>query len=189
MRRDIRITEEAAVDLDALVRETYAVGQTRDYFKRHLLRHVEKHGWGEWWPSGPKGYDFKLAGLLLRTYSRPQYMAKRLEQLIDGDYRYWIYRWSSDDRCCPQWHHDLDGIAVPPDHPFWNAFLPPNGWLCGCAVYGARTEKGILRMGGVPGKPLPENWRELPLDARFRGASPTIWQALEAVLNGEVDGL
>ncbi len=31
-------------------------------------------------------------------------------------------------------HRTLDGIVLPIDDPFWNQYLPPNGWRCRCFV-------------------------------------------------------
>ncbi len=47
------------------------------------------------------------------------------------------------------------------DHPFWATHAPPNGWGCTCYVSGARSEAGAKRLGGIPGKTLPEGWQAL----------------------------
>lgn len=53
--------------------------------------------------------------------------------LADGD-EYWLqYRTAGDERVRDA-HAALDGITLPPSDPFWNSYLPPNGWNCRCDV-------------------------------------------------------
>jgi SPP1 gp7 family putative phage head morphogenesis protein len=49
----------------------------------------------------------------------------------DGDEYYLQYRTAGDDRV-REAHARLDGTTLPPSDPFWNEFLPPNGWNCRC---------------------------------------------------------
>lgn len=41
------------------------------------------------------------------------------------------YRTQRDARVRDE-HAALDGIALPVDHPFWNTYMPKNGWRCRC---------------------------------------------------------
>lgn len=38
-------------------------------------------------------------------------------------------------------HAALDGVTLPPSDPFWEEFLPPNGWNCRCNVVQVRKSK------------------------------------------------
>lgn len=44
---------------------------------------------------------------------------------------YLTYRTQRDSRVRDE-HAALDGITLPVDHPFWNAYMPKNGWRCRC---------------------------------------------------------
>lgn len=53
--------------------------------------------------------------------------------MADGD-EYWLqYRTTGDDRVREE-HAALDGVTLPSSDPFWNSYLPPNGWNCRCDV-------------------------------------------------------
>lgn len=43
------------------------------------------------------------------------------------------YQTVGDARVRPE-HEILDGVVYPVDHPFWDSFMPPNGWRCRCDV-------------------------------------------------------
>lgn len=51
----------------------------------------------------------------------------------DGDEYNLQYRTVGDERVRES-HAALDGITLPPSDPFWNDYLPPNGWRCRCDV-------------------------------------------------------
>lgn len=61
-------------------------------------------------------------------------MAVKWHQFVaDGD-EYWLqYRTAGDERVRDA-HAALDGTTLPPSDPFWNSYLPPNGWNCRCDV-------------------------------------------------------
>lgn len=82
----------------------------------------------------------------------------RRQQLIEGDFGYWVFR-VGDPLSCPAAHIELDGLALPPDHPFWTRFAAPVSSRCRCYVVGARNERGIRRLGGDPDKTLPDWWQ------------------------------
>jgi hypothetical protein len=86
-----------------------------------------------------------------------EYAALRYQQLADGQFAFWVWR-STEPFYCPDRHIALDGIALPPDHLFWQRWRLPIHSDCRCYIVGARTEAGVRRVGGDPGKPLPDWW-------------------------------
>lgn len=53
--------------------------------------------------------------------------------MADGDRYNLQYRTAGDERVRSE-HAALDNITLPPSDPFWNDYLPPNGWNCRCDV-------------------------------------------------------
>lgn len=58
----------------------------------------------------------------------------------DGDRYNLQYRTAGDDKVRAD-HAVLHGTTLPPDDPFWNMYLPPNGWRCRCTVVQVRKNK------------------------------------------------
>ena len=58
----------------------------------------------------------------------------------DGDRYDLQYRTAGDSRVREE-HAALDGITLPPSDPFWNSYLPPNGWNCRCTAVQVRQGK------------------------------------------------
>lgn len=58
----------------------------------------------------------------------------------DGDDYDLQYRTAGDDRVREE-HAALDGITLPPSDPFWDHYLPPNGWNCRCTTVQVRKGK------------------------------------------------
>lgn len=147
-------------DLGRAVSKVIIEGVTFEEFKRDFRALVTKNGWHGWTGEGTaKGEEWRMR-VIYNTNVRQSYMAGRLAQLIDGDYPFWIYLHGGSVEPRLQ-HLAWNGIALPPNHPFWIKNLPPNGWGCSCLVEGARSESGIRRMGGDPNKVLPEGWDQI----------------------------
>lgn len=87
------------------------------------------------------------------------YAELRLAQLRSSGVKLWVYNCIFADDCPPE-HIQLDGVCLPPDHPFWSRYFPPNGEWCGCHVSGAHSAKLAPLLGGDLDKPLPEWWVE-----------------------------
>lgn len=62
-----------------------------------------------------------------------QMAVKWHEILADGD-AYNLQYQTAGDECVREAHAALDGVTLPPSDPFWNDYLPPNGWNCRCNV-------------------------------------------------------
>lgn len=144
-------------DLAAAVDRAISQGTTLEEFRRDFRRIVAQRGWTGWTGEGSEKGEAWRTRVIYRTNMLTSYAAGRHAQLLAGKYKYWVYRHSGAEH--PRLHHlALDGLALPPDHPFWAKFFPPNGWGCGCRVFGANTAAGIRRMGGDPDKQLPPDW-------------------------------
>jgi hypothetical protein len=144
-------------DLAAAVDKAISQGTSLEVFRKDFRQIVARHGWTGWTGEGSAKGEAWRTRVIYQTNLLTSYAAGRRAQLLAGNYKYWVYRHSGAEH--PRLHHlALDGIALPPDHPFWAKFFPPNGWGCGCRVFGAHTEAGIRRVGGDPGKQLPPDW-------------------------------
>lgn len=84
-----------------------------------------------------------------RNYLRAEYnfvtqsaeMASRWERFSEDGDRYNLqYRTAGDDRVRPE-HAAMEGITLPIDDPFWEAYYPPNGWNCRCSAVQVRKSK------------------------------------------------
>lgn len=144
-------------DLAAAVDKAVTQGTTLEEFQRDFRAIVEKNGWHGWTGEGTAKGEAWRTRVIYRTNLATSYATGRRAQLIAGDFKYWVYRHGGSLEPRLQ-HLAWDGIALPPDHPFWVTHAPPNGWGCKCRIFGARTEAGIRRVGGVPGKELPDGW-------------------------------
>jgi len=96
-----------------------------------------------------------------------EYHRARLQQLLESSFAIWVYRGGGECSCSR--HEELDGLAVPSDHPFWLDYYPPNGWWCSCYVAGTRSAAGVVRLKGDPTKALP-TWA----DPTVRASGPAI---------------
>lgn len=144
-------------DLGAAVDKAISEGTSLEEFRRDFRSIVAKHGWHGWTGEGTEAGEAWRTKVIYKTNLRTSYAAGRRAQLVAGEYRWWVYRHSGAEH--PRLDHlSWNGIALAPDHPFWAQHYPPNGWGCGCEVYGARTDAGIRRVGGTPGKELPPGW-------------------------------
>lgn len=62
-----------------------------------------------------------------------QMAAKWQQWAEDGDEYNLQYRTANDDRVREE-HAALHGTTLPPSDPFWDSYLPPNGWNCRCTT-------------------------------------------------------
>lgn len=82
-----------------------------------------------------------------------QMAVKWLDYERDGNDYYLQYRTADDEKVRAE-HRVLNGITLPVGDPFWQSFLPPNGWNCRCNVvqvtkskYRKSDSKKALRLG------------------------------------------
>lgn len=69
-----------------------------------------------------------------------QMAVKWKEWEADGDDYDLQYRTAGDDRV-REAHAILDKTTLPPSDPFWDSYLPPNGWNCRCTTVQVRKGK------------------------------------------------
>lgn len=151
------VQADLLADLGAAVDRAITEGTGYDQFRPEFREIVARRGWHGWTGEGSAAGEEWRMRTIYRTNMRTTYMAGRYAQLVDGNYRYWVYHHSGAAH--PRLDHlSWDKIALPPDHPFWRTHYPPNGWGCGCTVEGVRGARRLERIGGDPEKPLPEGW-------------------------------
>lgn len=151
------VKADLLADLAKAVDKAVAEGTGFDAFKKDFRALVTKHGWHGWTGEGTEKGEAWRMRVIYRTNMRTSYAAGRMAQLVAAKYKFWVYRHGNAAEPRLQ-HLAWDGVALSPDHPFWVTHYPPNDWGCSCYVNGARTEAGIKRVGGVPGRELPDGW-------------------------------
>lgn len=135
-----------------------AQGTGADTFEKDFRAIVAKHGWHGWTGEGTEAGEAWRIKTIYRTNMRTSYMAGRFAQLVDGEFKYWVYRHGGSLEPRLQ-HLAWDGLILPADHPFWATHYPPNGWGCSCRVFGAHSVEGAVRRGGNPAIKLPADWQ------------------------------
>lgn len=147
-------------DLAAAVDKAISRGTSLEEFRSDFRRIVEERGWTGWTGSESEAGKAWRTRVIYRTNIRTSYAAGRMAQLVEGKFPLWVYRHggSVEPRIV---HLGWDGLVLPPEHPFWSTHAPPNGWGCSCYVVGARSFQGAQRLGGQPGKQLPDDWQKL----------------------------
>lgn len=152
MKADLLADIAAAVDRAVIEHRSF------DKFREEFMATVDKHNWRGWTgDTTEKGRAWR-ARVIYRTNMATSYAAGRMAQLVDGNFKFWVYKHGNAVEPRLQ-HLAWDGIALPPDHPFWQTHAPPNGWGCTCRIRGANTAAGILRAKGDPNKALPDGWQ------------------------------
>lgn len=147
-------------DLAAAVDRAIVEGKSLDAFRKDFDAAVDRHDWHGWTGEDTAGGRAWRTRTIYRANTSISYAAGRRAQLEAGNFAFWVYRHGGSLEPRPE-HLALDGLALPPDHPFWDVFYPPSGWGCSCYVVGARSAGGVRRLGGDPDKRLPDDWRAL----------------------------
>ena len=144
-------------DLGRAVEKAIGDHRSIEKFRAEFRQIVADRGWHGWTGEGtPKGEAWRTK-VIYRTNMATSYAAGRFAQLKAAGYKFWVYK--HGNALEPRLQHlAWDGVALPPDHPFWASHAPPNGWGCTCRIRGADSERGIRRAGGDPAKKLPDGW-------------------------------
>lgn len=146
-------------DLAGAVEKAIAEGTGIETFRRDFREIVERRGWHGWTGEGTKRGEAWRTKVIYKTNMQTSYSAGRWAQLMKAGYPLLVYRHGGSLEPRPE-HLSWDGLILPVEHPFWASHAPPNGWGCSCYVTGARSERGAVRLGGKPGKTLPEGWNQ-----------------------------
>lgn len=102
-------------------------GETLRDFKARIGDVIKDQGW-----TGTKAWRVEN---IFRTNIQSAYMTGRYQQMQRAAKTrpYWRYSAVMDRRTRPG-HRALHGMVYPHDHPFWDQFYPPNGFMCRCTV-------------------------------------------------------
>lgn len=144
-------------DLAAAVDRSISEGETLQAFRKDFKAIVERRGWKGWTGEGSKRGEAWRTRIIYQTNMATSYAAGRYAQLQEGGFAFWVYKHGGSLEPRVQ-HLAWNGLTLAPSHPFWQTHFAPNGWGCSCYVVGARSEAAARRLGGNPGKALPEGW-------------------------------
>lgn len=132
-------------DLAAAVERGIVEGATLDDFRADFDAIVERTGWDF---TGPRNWRTRV---IYQTNMTTQYARGRLAQLESPELRalkpLWMYRHNDSVLHPRPLHVTWDGLTLPPDHDWWAAHYPPNGWGCQCYVV-AVNEREARELGG-----------------------------------------
>jgi SPP1 gp7 family putative phage head morphogenesis protein len=78
-------------------------------------------------------------------------------EMTKEDFPYLTYRTQKDARVRDE-HAILDGVTRPVDDPFWNTYMPKNGWNCRCFV----TKHIKKHVTEVPDSPELQDEKKFP---------------------------
>ena len=116
----------------------------------------------------------RLAETIFRTQSAAAYNAGRWNIVNDSDTAPYIWGFEyvtvGDNRVRPE-HRLLEGVRLPKDDPFWQKYMPPNGWNCRCTILEIWNDEEIAKKDyGVTGvDPHKRTEEELNLLPAFKG--------------------
>lgn len=153
-------------DLAGAVDQAISAGEGLDTFRARFDELAARNGWQGWTGSDTAAGRAWRTRVIYQTNMATSYAGGRLAQL--RDFPIWVYRHSHADNPRLQ-HLAWDGLTLPATHPFWRTNYPPNGWGCGCSVYGAHSPAAAERLGGDAAKTLPDNWDVRDSQGRLPG--------------------
>lgn len=137
-------------DLKNAVAKAIEQGTGLEAFRQDFQAIVARHGWTGWTGSESAARTAWRTKVIYQTNMVTSYAAGRWRQLNDPDLLkilpYWQYK-HSDSVLHPRPEHvSWDGLTLPPDHAFWQAHFPPNGWGCHCRVTAVSKEQAMQAM-------------------------------------------
>ena len=128
-------------DLNAAVVKAIEQGTGLAAFRQDFQALVARNGWTGWTGEGSKQGVAWRTKVIYQTNMATSYAAGRHQQLTDPDLLailpYWRYRHADGVLYPRPLHVSWDGLTLPPEHEFWRAHFPPNGWGCHCRVTAA----------------------------------------------------
>ena len=161
-------------DVQAALQKALDEGQTFETFRKGLAPTLAAQGW--WGRKVVDGREVQLGSpRRLRTIYRANMRAaraagqwERIERVRDA-LPYLLYQLGPSERDRPH-HAAKDGWVLPVDDPFWNEWMPPNGWGCKCHVRQITAQeagrRGIIEQVNIPRRtvrdPVTLKPRDLP---------------------------
>lgn len=148
-------------DLAKAVDRAISEGTGLERFREDFEAAVERNDWRGWVGEGTTSGRAWRTRTIYRTNARVSYAAGRRAQLEARNYPFWVYLHGGSRDPRPEHLHVFHGLVLPPEHPFWLKHYPPSDWGCSCYVLGARSLRAARRLGGDPGKMLPDGWEQV----------------------------
>lgn len=156
MQVDLLDTTRKAID--KAVTEGWSIGR----FRKELTPTLKAAGWwGQADLVDPAGNLVQGAQLgsahrlntIFRSNLQSAYSVGRWERIQeDAVAAPWLIYDAVDDYRTRKAHAELDNTVLPVSDPFWNRFMPPNGYNCRCGVIQA-SDRDLERIGMKPSKP------------------------------------
>lgn len=114
-------------------------GTTFADFQKDCGEIFEKRGW-----TGARAWRVDN---IFRTNIQTAYMTGRYKQMKAATALrpYWQYSAVNDRRTRPA-HAAMHGVVYPADHPFWDTWMPPNGFRCRCNIRSV-SERQVEKQG------------------------------------------
>lgn len=125
-------------DLNAAVLKTLQEGTGLNAFRKDFQQIVARNGWTGWTGEGSQAGVAWRTKVIYQTNMATSYAAGRYQQLTDPELLavlpYWQYKHADGVMYPRPLHVAWNGLTLPPEHEFWQAHFPPNGWGCHCRV-------------------------------------------------------
>ena len=161
----------AGATSDSLLNDFYnALKKVRDEggryedWRKHFEEITKRHGWAY---NGTPGWRSRV---IYDTNMTQAYNAGRWKQIQEVKHLRPYLRYVHTSIEHPRLDHlALDGLILEADDPFWDTYMPQNGWGCKCRVDSlSRTEAG--REWEASGKDGPDTAPEIEWEERVVGA-------------------
>lgn len=151
-------------DLNAAVLKSIEQGTGLNAFRKDFDALVAKNGWTGWTGEGSKQGVAWRTKVIYQTNLATSYAAGRYQQLTDPELKtvlpYWQYKHADSVLFPRPLHVSWNGLTLPPEHPFWQAHFPPNGWGCHCRIRAVSKReylKAIARGKGPANAPAADD--------------------------------
>ncbi len=151
---------------DAITRSVDGELSRRDWMRDIKQALVDAGWWGEKTITGKDGeqrttlFDARRLKLIYDTNTRTAYAAGQWERIqrTKTAFPYLRYITMGDEKVRAS-HRSLHNLVLPVDDPFWDYYLPPNGWRCRCRVVAVSQrdyERGMAPDGSKLKKAAPD---------------------------------
>lgn len=143
------VKDDLLADFQRSIARAIEEGRTLEDFRKDFDSIVQRHGWSY---NGSRGWRSKT---IYHTNMRQAHMAGRWQQAQrlkkTRPYLRYVAIQGGDRR--PE-HQALHGTVRPVDDPFWDVYMPQNGWGCKCSVQS--LSDADLKRYGLSVSPPPQ---------------------------------